>query len=84
MPTWMRFFCAMGLATAQTSSMAFASGNLSGMQLHLAGLDFGQVEHVVDELKKMASAVEDVAEIFLLLRIERAGLAVHQEIRRSR
>ena len=38
------------------------------VQFHLAGLDLGQIEHVVDELEQMAAAVKHVAQVFLLLR----------------
>ena len=50
-----------------------------GPELHLAGLDLRQIEHVVDQLQQVPGAGEDVAEVLPVLRRDRPDLAVvHQ------
>ena len=57
---------------SRTSPTTGASVDRLGAELHLAGLDLGQVEHVVDELQQVARAGEDVAQV-LLVRGESPG-----------
>src|SRR6185312_8974330 len=43
------------------------------VHLHCAGLDSGQVEHVVDQSKQMAAARPDAVQIVVLFLVERTG-----------
>ena len=52
---------------SRTSATSFATIDRLGPELHLARLDLGQVEHVVDELQQVPRAGEDVAEVLLVL-----------------
>ncbi len=58
-------------------------GDLLGQHLHLAGLDLGQVEDVVDQLQQMGAAVVDHPRRFGLVVVEVAFLVVGQAFRQD-
>jgi hypothetical protein len=48
-------------------------------ELHFAGFDARQVEHIVDQLEQAPAAVENIAQVFFVIGRYRADLAVvHQ------
>ena len=74
----------MPLMTAQTSSIGFRQAEGLRIQVDLAGLNLGEVEHVVDELEQVPGAVDDTSsQILFLLRIQRTGLFIDQEFREA-
>ena len=53
------------------------------LELHPAGLDLGQVEHVVDEGEQVAARGEDVVEVLLLLLVDVAEHPIPQHLREA-
>ena len=57
--------------------------NVSGIDVHLAGLDLRQVEHVVDEIEQVAARRENRLRELDLLRTEIAFLVLGQQPREN-
>ena len=71
-----------GERTKDVAHLTHERGQLDRLraEVHLAGLDLREIQHVVDELQEVASAGEDVAQVFLVLRRHRPYLAVVHEL----
>ena len=52
-------------------------------QLELSGLHLHEIEHVVDEMKQVLAALEDVFEILLLFFIDRTRFAIGEKLRET-
>ena len=53
------------------------------VELHRAGIDGGEIENVVDDRQQRVRGDRDVAEIFALLRRQRTGRRIAEEVREA-
>ncbi len=61
----------------------FAQRERGDLELDLAGLDLGQVEHVVDQRQQMVAGREDVVQVLLLLGVDVAEHPLPQHLREA-
>ena len=76
----MRLSWARGLTTGRTPSRAARRSTGFAVELQAAGLDLGEVEHVVDEVEQRLAALEDAVDERRLLLVELAGHAAEQHV----